>query len=76
MLTLPTARDYGEVSLNSHRPVRLQPQEGVQQIPNRPDAIRNTKRDAGRGPQSLMDAAEVVVGDVQADGGGVVGELL
>lgn len=38
-------------------------------IPNRPD-------DAGSGPRSFMDAAEVVASHIQADRRSVTGELL
>jgi hypothetical protein len=68
--------DYREVPLHPNRSVRLQRQRGVQQVADSPDPIRNTERNARRSSQGLVNAAEVVVGNVQAHGGLVVRQLL
>lgn len=67
---------YREIPLHADRPVRLDRQRGVQQIPDGPDPIRQPKRDRWRGSQGLMDAAEIVVADLQADRRDVVIQLL
>jgi hypothetical protein len=45
---------------------------GIQQIANRPDPVGNAQGNARRGPQGLVDAAEIVMGNVQANRSGVV----
>ncbi len=60
--------DYLEVPLDPYRPVRFQPQRGINQVPNRPKGASDPKRDRWRGAQRFMDVAEIVVGDVQAGG--------
>jgi len=56
--------------------VWLQRQRGINRITKRPYAIRDAKHDRWRSPLGLVNAAKGVVGHVQADGGGVMGELL
>ena len=68
--------NYSEIPFGPDRPVRLKRQRDVDQIANGPDPVSNAQRHGWRGPQRLMDAAEIVMGNVQADRSRMIGELL
>jgi hypothetical protein len=68
------ALDYRETPLYPDWPVRLNRQRGVEQIGNGPDPIRDAQSHTRRGPQGLMDTAEIVMGHIEADRSRVVGQ--
>src|SRR5690349_6815450 len=49
---------------------------GVHQLADSPDMVRHAKLHRWRHPQGFVDAAQVVVGDIEADSRRVVVELL
>lgn len=51
-------------------------QGGVNQFAQRPNVTGDAKLHGGAGPQGFMDAAQIVMGDVQADRRRVVFKLL
>ena len=59
-LIAAAAIDYSELSLYAHRSVWLKLKHGIDQVANRPYAIRDPQRDCWRSPQGFMDAAEIV----------------
>jgi len=69
---VPTALDYPKAPTpiwrGHYRLIRLRSHRGVQQVANRPHAIRDAECDGGRGAQAFMHAAEIVVRDIQAHG--------
>jgi hypothetical protein len=42
---------------------------GIEQVPNRPNSISNAKRHRWRAAQAFMDAAQIVMSDIQRHSG-------
>jgi hypothetical protein len=70
-----SALNYREIPLGPDGSVRFKCKRGVQQIANSPDPIRDAQCNARRGPQGLVNPAEIVMRHVQADCSGMMGRL-
>lgn len=55
---------------------RLGGERGIEQVANRPNAVRNAKRHGWRAAEALMHAAEIVVHDVERHGSAVMVDAL